>query len=136
VRPKTPEENRRGLTKADLVDTIHGRHGAITKAEAADIVDAIFQTVKATLADGRSVRITNFGTFEVVRRQARRGVSPASGKRIVIPPKRGLSFRPARHLREAVAPLRPGLGQKPGERPEEGRQDARRRRAPRPERAE
>lgn len=88
-----------GKTKADLVDAVYKRHGGLTKNEAADVVDAIFQTVKTTLVDGRPVRIRNFGVFEIADRQGRTGVNPANGERMFIPAHKGLSFRPARSLK-------------------------------------
>ena len=54
---------KKGLTKADLIDAVYHRHGGLTKAEASEIVEAIFATVKTTLGDGRPVRIKNFGNF-------------------------------------------------------------------------
>lgn len=92
-----------GLTKADLVDVVYDRHGALTRDEAAEIVEAIFGTVKTTLGHGRAVRIKNFGVFEVADRAGRMGVNPASGKKMFIPPHKGLSFRPAARLRKQVA---------------------------------
>lgn len=92
-----------GLTKADLVDVVYDRHGALTKEEAAEIVEAIFGAVKTTLGRGRPVRIKNFGVFEVADRAGRMGVNPASGKKMFIPPHRGLSFRPAARLKKQVA---------------------------------
>ena len=99
---KTKTTGRRGLTKADLIDAVYERHGGLTKSEASEIVDAIFNTVKTTLGGGRPVRIKNFGSFEVTSRPGRVGVNPASGERIAIPPHRGLNFRPARRLRTSV----------------------------------
>jgi integration host factor subunit alpha len=98
---KTP---RPGVTKADLVDVVYDRHGGLTKDEAAEIVDAIFRTVKTSLADGRSVRIKNFGCFEVSPRPGRMGVNPVSGERMFIRPHKGLSFKPARRLRNSMVP--------------------------------
>lgn len=91
-----------GKTKADLIDAVYKRHGALTKSEAAEVVDAIFSTVKASLGDGRSVRIRNFGVFEVTERSGRTGVNPASGEKMFIPAHTGLSFRPSRNLKAAV----------------------------------
>jgi integration host factor subunit alpha len=93
---------RGGLTKADLIDVVYERHGALTRDEAAEIVEAIFATVKTSLGGGRPVKIKNFGTFEVTPRAGRMGVNPASGEPMFIPPRRGLSFRPARRLQRAV----------------------------------
>jgi integration host factor subunit alpha len=92
-----------GLTKADLVDVVYDRHGALTKDEAADIVDAILGIVKTNLGNGRAVRIKNFGVFEVAERAGRMGVNPASGEKMFIPPHKGLSFRPAARLKRQVS---------------------------------
>ena len=97
-----------GTTKADLIDQVYRCHGGLTKNEAAQVVESIFLTVKTTLVEGRSVRIKNFGTFEVTDRPGRRGVNPSNGEEIVIPPHKGLSFRPARLLKDVVAPVRRG----------------------------
>ena len=94
-----------GLTKADLIDLVYERHGGLTKAEAAEVIATIFDTVKTTLVDGKQVKIKNFGVFEVKSRAAREGVSPASGERIVIPSHKGLKFRPSPALKEVVEPL-------------------------------
>ena len=91
---------RSGKTKADLVDVVYDRHGGLTKDEAAEIVDAIFHTVKSSLGSGRTVRIKNFGTFEITDRPGRVGVNPVNGEKIFIRPHKGLSFKPARRLRD------------------------------------
>jgi|HubBroStandDraft_3_1064219.scaffolds.fasta_scaffold10376_3 integration host factor subunit alpha len=96
---KKLQSQRSGMTKADLVDVVYDRHGGLTKDEAAEIVEAIFHTVKSSLGEGRTVRIKNFGTFQITDRPGRAGVNPISGERIFIPPHKGLSFRPARRLK-------------------------------------
>ena len=96
-------KNKGGLTKADLVKVVYDRHGALTKDEAADIVDRILGIVKSNLGHGRAVRIKNFGVFEVADRAGRVGVNPASGKRMFIPPHKGLSFRPAARLKKQIS---------------------------------
>lgn len=97
-------DDRQGMTKADLVDAVYERHGGLTKDEAAEIVDTILKTVKTSLHRGRTVRIKNFGTFEVTARPGRIGVNPVSGERIFIRPHKGLSFRPARRLMDVMGP--------------------------------
>ena len=99
---RKPTTDRSGITKADLVDAVYARHGGLTKDEAAEIVDKIFLTVKSSLGHGRTVRIKNFGTFEVTDRPGRVGVNPVSGEKIFIRPHKGLSFRPARRLMDDV----------------------------------
>jgi integration host factor subunit alpha len=97
-------DDRQGMTKADLVEAVYERHGGLTKDEAAEIVDTILKTVKTSLRRGRTVRIKNFGTFEVTARPGRVGVNPVSGEKIFIRPHKGLSFRPARRLMDVMGP--------------------------------
>ena len=99
---KTAPPRSIGRTKADLIDAVYDRHGGLTKDEAAEIVDTIFKTVKTTLAGGRPVKIKNFGTFEITSRPGRVGVNPVSGEKIFIRPHKGLSFKPARRLKDEM----------------------------------
>lgn len=91
-----------GKTKADLIDAVYRRHGALTKSEAAAIVDAIFDTMKSSLQDGRPIRLRNFGVLEPTVRSGRQGVNPANGKRMFIPKHTGLAFRPSQNLKTAL----------------------------------
>ncbi len=101
---KQKSKRASGKTKADLIEVVYDRHGGLTKTEASAIVEVIFSAVKSSLAEGRTVRIKNFGTFEVTRRPGRTGVNPVSGERMYIPAHKGLSFRPARSLKHEVEP--------------------------------
>jgi nucleoid DNA-binding protein len=92
----------KGLTKADLAGAVYDRHGGLTKSEASEIVDVIFRSVKASLVDGRPVKIRNFGVFEVKSRKSRAGVNPSTGEPIEIPAHRGLAFRPSDGLKAKV----------------------------------
>ena len=94
-----------GTTKADLVDEVYHRHGGLTKNEVAHVVESIFNTMKASLLEGRAVRIKNFGIFEIADRAGRRGVNPTNGEQIFIQPHKGLNFRPARQLKDTVSPV-------------------------------
>ena len=100
---KRKTSDRRGLTKADLTKLVYDMHGGLTKHEAAEVVETILHSVKDTLLEGRAVKIQNFGVFEVTDRQGRAGVDPISGERIYIPPRQGLSFRPASKVKQLVS---------------------------------
>jgi len=96
------DEEKAGRTKAYLVDRVYRRHGALTKQEAAEVVETIFGTLKSTLVEGQPVRIRNFGFFEVIPRAGRSGVNPSNGEPLFIPPHKGLQFRPAKLLKQAI----------------------------------
>jgi nucleoid DNA-binding protein len=99
---KVTSSRERGRTKAYLVDRVYDRHGALTKQESAEVVDALLRAMKRALLGGRPVRIQNFGVFEVVTRRGRAGINPADGRPLFIPPHRGLQFRPSKLMRQEV----------------------------------
>jgi integration host factor subunit alpha len=52
------------MTKADIVESLYEKVG-ISKKEAADLVEMVFDTIKGTLADGTKIKISGFGNFVV-----------------------------------------------------------------------
>ncbi len=90
------------LTKRDIARQIHETESTISIAEAVEVVDTIFAVIKGRLASSEKVMVTNFGTFDVAVRAARRGVNPATGDRLTIPSHRAVIFSPAPALQAAV----------------------------------
>ena len=84
----------KGSPRPTWCDVVYRRHGGLTKTEATEVVEAIFGVVKTTLGDGRTVKIKNFGRFDIMDRPGRQGVNPSNGEKMFIPPQKGLSFRP------------------------------------------
>ncbi len=77
--------------------------GIETKKQAAEVVEAVFDTIMKTLGRGEEVAITGFGTFRVVKRAARMGVNPKTGERIQIAAATRPKFKAGKILKEAVA---------------------------------
>jgi integration host factor alpha subunit len=90
------------MTRTDLANAVYLRHGGISKAEAAQLVDAIFQIIKRRLVKRERVQIVNFGIFEVRTKRGREGRNPRTGEKIQIRQRRTLVFRPARYFQDAV----------------------------------
>ena len=90
------------LKKRDIARAIHAADPRISLIEAISLVDLIMDELKhGFVVDGKAM-VTNFGTFEVVERAARRGVNPASGERMLIPVHHAVTFHPAPALLRAV----------------------------------
>jgi integration host factor subunit alpha len=90
------------MTKADIVDTVYEKVGGFSKKEAAEIVETVFETVKATLVKGDKIKITRFGNFMVRDKKARAGRNPQTGKEITISARRVMTFKPSQILKEAL----------------------------------
>jgi len=89
------------MTKADLVDLIAKATGE-SKSSAERAVNAFVCGVIESLRKGRHVTLSGFGTFVVMKRAARNGRNPRTGKAITIPPAKVPRFRPSRNLKTAV----------------------------------
>jgi DNA-binding protein HU-beta len=89
------------MTKADLVDLIAKATGE-SKGSAERAVNAFVCGVIESLRRGRHVTLSGFGTFVVMKRAARNGRNPRTGKAITIPPAKVPRFRPSKTLKTAV----------------------------------
>ena len=56
------------LTKADIVDQVFEKVG-LTKKEATDVVELVFDSLKDTLRTGQKVKISGFGNFVVRKKE-------------------------------------------------------------------
>jgi len=68
--------------------------------DAVKAVNAVFKAFEETLKAGDKVAIVNFGSFQVVRRNAREGRNPQTGKPINIPAKKVVRFKPGKSLKK------------------------------------
>ncbi len=89
------------MNKAELVEKVAGEVG-LTKKDVNNVVDAVTSAITDSLAGGEKVTLVGFGTFQVQKRKARRGVNPQTGQKISIPAKDVPKFKPGRNLRNAV----------------------------------
>jgi integration host factor subunit alpha len=89
------------MIKADIIDLVHEKIG-FSRHEAADVVEAALDTLKEALQKGERVQIVGFGSFMVRQKKERVGRNPKTGKEIVIVPRRVLTFKPSKILRDLV----------------------------------
>ena len=89
------------INKKVLSEVIASKHN-LTKKQAAEIVDDIFDTISDTLRNGDKVEIASFGKFEVRERSGRIGINPQTQEKIEIAPVRIPAFKASKNLKEYV----------------------------------
>lgn len=90
------------LTKAELAEIIHQSMAGLSKKEAVDFIECLFETLKETLERGEKVKISGFGKFLIRDKRPRKGRNPQTGEDILIQDRRVLTFKPSAKLRDAV----------------------------------
>jgi integration host factor subunit alpha len=89
------------MTKADIVERIYEKVG-FSKKESAELVETVFDLIKATLEEGDKIKIAGFGNFVVKEKSDRRGRNPQTGEEITIVARKILTFKPSQVLKSAI----------------------------------
>lgn len=89
------------VNKKALADLVAEKN-EITKKEAAEVVDAVFEAITESLKKGDKVDITGFGKFEVKERAARVGINPQTKEQIQIPATKVPGFKASKSLKDNV----------------------------------
>lgn len=89
------------LTRAQLTEAIYASVG-LSRHESSDLLEHVLNRIAEVLEDGKSVKISGFGTFSVRQKGRRVGRNPKTGVEVPILPRRVLVFRPSQMLRDAV----------------------------------
>jgi DNA-binding protein HU-beta len=90
-----------GMTKAELIGAMADGAG-ISKAAAAKALESYIGTVAKELKKSGKLGLVGFGTFSVIRRKAREGRNPQTGKTIKIPAKKVVKFKAGKALADKV----------------------------------
>ncbi|MCA9602096.1 MAG: integration host factor subunit alpha [Myxococcales bacterium] len=92
------------MTKAEIIDAVYEQVGGFSKKEAAEIVEAVFDTMKDVLTKGEKIKISGFGNFVVRAKKQRIGRNPQTGSPIPISARRVLTFKPSQVLKGVLNP--------------------------------
>jgi len=89
------------MNKNELVAAVAEEAG-ITKADAGNAIDAVFNAIEGALKKGDDVRIVGFGTFAVANRAATTGRNPRTGETIQIKASKQPKFKAGKGLKDAL----------------------------------
>ena len=89
------------LTKANIVEAVAERNG-YTKNRSFDLIESLLEIIKRNLESGEDVLVSRFGKFCVKTKHKRRGRNPSTGEDMMLEPRRVVTFRCSRQLRDKV----------------------------------
>jgi integration host factor subunit alpha len=99
---------RMALTKAEMAERLFDEVG-LNKREAKEFVDAFFDVLREALEQGRQVKLSGFGNFDLRRKNQRPGRNPKTGEEIPISARTVVTFRPGQKLKERVEAYSGGI---------------------------
>ena len=89
------------LTKAQIVEAVAEKIG-YPKYQSANIIETLLEIIKRKLESGDDVLISGFGKFCVKEKPERRGRNPATGKDLLLEPRKVVTFKWSRQLRDKI----------------------------------
>ena len=89
------------LTKANIVEEVAEQNG-YTKNRSFEMIETLLEIIKRTLESGEDVLVSRFGKFCVKTKHERRGRNPSTGKDMMLEPRKVVTFRCSRQLRDKI----------------------------------
>ena len=102
------------LTKAHLAELLFEQIG-LNKRESKEMVDAFFELVASRLVEGRDVKISGFGNFQIRTKAPRPGRNPRTGEAIPIGARRVVTFHASHKLKEQIQGTSAGVPDEEGD---------------------
>jgi len=89
------------LTKAEMAERLFEELG-LNKREAKELVELFFEEIRGALENGKQVKLSGFGNFDLRDKSQRPGRNPKTGEEIPITARRVVTFRPGQKLKARV----------------------------------
>lgn len=89
------------MNKNELIGAVAESTG-LSKSDASNAVEGVFDSIQKALADGDEVRLVGFGTFSVAKRKASTGRNPRTGEPMEIKASNQPKFKAGKGLKDAV----------------------------------
>ena len=84
-------------TERELEEILKG-----AKREAKELVELFFEEIRVALENGRQVKLSGFGNFDLREKNERPGRNPKTGEEIPISARRVVTFRSGQKLKARV----------------------------------
>ena len=95
------------LTKAEIIDNIKSKHPEIGREDIHQVLDGLFEELKAGLAADKVIELRGLGTFEVRTRAGKdHARNPKTGEIVSVDSHGVVFFRAGKELQELVWDIR------------------------------
>lgn len=89
------------MNNKEFISELSSRLGYSSQSTS-KLVDSTIQIVSEELCEGYTVSVQGFGNLEVKKKMERVMVSPITKKRMLVPPKLTVSFKPSQVLKDRL----------------------------------
>ena len=88
---------KKNITRDEIAESINNDFG-LSKKDCLEIVNDIIESIIIGLEKNKIVKIHNFGTFKLRKKQSRIGRNPKTKKEYIISDRNVISFKPSKNI--------------------------------------
>ena len=92
---------KKNLTRETLTNKLYQNLG-LSKNISSNLVSDVFEEIMVGLVSGKDVKISSFGTFKTIRKNARIGRNPKTKEDAKISARRVVAFRASKKLKNKL----------------------------------
>lgn len=89
-------------TKREIAERVAQQSG-LPQVAVKQVIQMLFDEIINEVTGGNRLEFRDFGVFEVVTRKPRTGRNPRTGQKVAVPPKRVVTFKMGKIMKERVA---------------------------------
>ena len=93
--------SRKTLTRQDISEALF-RNVGLSKHESAHMLETVLAQISNAMIDGKSVKLSSFGTFTPRQKRERIGRNPKTGVEATINARRVISFKPSKLMKARI----------------------------------
>ena len=90
------------MNKVELVEKVWETFSYLKKGEVRDIVESVMTEIEDALVSEGEVKLSGFGQFSIVNRDARKARNPKTGETVDVPAKKAIKFKVSSTLKAKV----------------------------------
>ena len=90
------------VSKAEIAEFLMERFDFMDKVEAKHYVDNFFELIIQSLSQGKCVKLSKFGNFDLRDKKARPGRNPKTKEEVMITPRRVVTFHAGQKMRNLI----------------------------------
>ena len=89
------------MNKQELCNQV-AKQMKMSKSKVMAMLDSTFDSIESSLKKGKEVRLVGFGSWRKLKRKARPGRNPQTGKTLTIPARNVIKFSTGQHLFDLI----------------------------------
>ena len=89
------------LTKSDIIEHLM-RQLDLTRQDSRCLVENFFDELSESLIDGKEVKLSGFGNFELKDKNSRPGRNPKTGEPVAVSARRVVTFKTGQKFRQKI----------------------------------